>query len=641
MQEANCNIATLPVFGWVTLQPSEETFDFAWLDTLLDKMAEKGIQVCLATATASQPAWLDQKYPDVLVTDANGVKRKHGNRHCFCPNSANFRRLSTGLARKLADRYKDHPALLLWHVSNEYGTYCYCEENCVPAFRTWLQAKYTDLATLNARWNTVFWGHTYTDWSQIEAPYSHGEGVIQAMKLDWHRFQSGSLLNCYKSEAAVLREITPHIPITTNLMGTFFPLNYREWAHEMDIVSWDNYPRQGDPVANIAFTHSLMRGLKEGQPFLLMEQSPSQQNWQAYNTVKPPNGLRLQSFQAIAHGAESVMYFQWRRSRGGIEKLHGAVVEHHGNPNTRVFQEVRALGTDLKHLGTQTLGGRTPARVTLLFDWENWWALSFSSGPTRDLNYLEVVRSYYAALHAQGISVDILAPDADLTGYDVILAPALALLTLPNAAKIETCVQNGATLLATYFTSFVDENDLVHEGGAPGPWRTMLGIWVEETDAVLPEEENGLKFGTGETYTSRLLCDRIHIESESATTLATYTSDFYAGEPAFTKNIYGKGQAYYLATQPDKEGLSAVLSQLCAEKNIHSPLAGGAAPPEGVEVTERVSTEGITLLYLLNHTEKAVSVPLIIGEFTDLLTGNRITQETEIEPLGVQILVKK
>jgi hypothetical protein len=247
MGEANWNIATLPVFGWVSLEPEEGVFTFEWLDRILDKLHAGGVRVCLATATASVPAWLDQKYPDVLVTNDQGVKARHGNRHTFCPNSENFRRLSTALARKLAERYKDHPAVALWHISNEYGTHCFCEANCAPAFRRWLQEKYGSLEELNRVWYTRFWGHTFTDWSQIEPAYANGERSMNALRLDYMRFQSDSLLNCFRAEKAVLREITPEIPVTTNLMGTFFPLNYREWAKEMDIVSWDNYPGPNAP----------------------------------------------------------------------------------------------------------------------------------------------------------------------------------------------------------------------------------------------------------------------------------------------------------------------------------------------------------------------------------------------------------
>ncbi len=243
MREAHINVATLPVFGWVSVQPDEDTWTWEWLDTVLDKMHAQGIWACLATATASVPAWLDAKYPDVLRVGQDGRRVKHGNRHTFCPNSPDFRRLSVGLARALAERYKDHPALLVWHISNEYGGNsdggrCFCDL-CAAAFRVWLEQRYGSLAEVNRRWNTTFWGHTYTNWKQIETPTTNGERSMQGLLIDYDRFQSDSLLDCFKTEAAVLREVTPGVPITTNLMGAFKPLDYHKWAREMDIVSWE------------------------------------------------------------------------------------------------------------------------------------------------------------------------------------------------------------------------------------------------------------------------------------------------------------------------------------------------------------------------------------------------------------------
>jgi beta-galactosidase len=653
MREANVNIATLPVFGWVSLQPDENYYQFGWLDTVLDRMAENDIYVCMATATASVPAWLTQKYPDVLMTDERGNRNRHGGRHTFCPTSPDFRRLSVGLARKLAERYKDRPAVLLWHVNNEYGGNntggrCFCDR-CCARFRTWLENKYGSLDALNDRWYTRFWGHTYTDWAQVEPPFAHGERQThQAQRLDWNRFQDQMVRECYTGERDAIKAVLPGAVVTTNLMGSFFPLDYRKWAREMDIVSWDNYPGPNAPPSDVAFSHALMRGLREGQPFMLMEQSPSQQNWQPYNWLKTPGLLRLQSFQAVAQGADSVMYFQWRRGRGGIEKLHGAVVEHHGRADARVFREVSELGADLQRLGTRTLGGRVSARVALLWDWENWWDLRFSSGPSKDLDYVAECRAYYRALYELGVQVEIVSPDADLSRFDLIIAPVLMMVRADDAARIERRVsEGGATFLTTYFSGLVDENDLVHDGGAPGPLRKLLGFWTEETDALPENKTNGLRLtralgdlAEGAEFPARLLCDRVRLETAEA--VAVYTSDFYAGEPALTLNTHGTGRAYYLATRPDADGIRSLVAALCQEKGITSPLAGGSPPPPGVEVTERVSPEtGEALLYLLNHNATGVAVPLDGGtSYTDLLTGETLTGSAPLGARGVRILAK-
>jgi len=629
MGRAHVNVATLPVFGWAALEPEEGRFEFEWLDDILDRLHRGGVTACLATATASVPAWLTQRYPDVLVVGEDGVRRKHGNRHTFCPNSPNYRRLATLLVRKLAERYGQHPALLLWHVNNEYGGYCFCDQ-CAAAFRGWLRARYGTLAELNDRWYTSFWGHTYTDWEQIDTPTKNGEHSIQALKIDYHRFQSESLLDCYRAEAQVLREVTPDVPITTNLMGAFFPLDYHQWAKEMNVVSWDNYPYYNAEPADVAFAHALMRGLKEGQPFLLLEQSPSQQNWAPYNRLKPPGQLRLQSYQAVAHGADSVMYFQWRRGRGGIEKLHGAVMEHGGSPENRVFREVAALGAELQRVGGEIQGKRVPARVAVLFDWPNWWGLRYSSGPSKDLDYPKVVRAFFAALHGLGIQVEVVSPSADMAPFDVIVAPLLTMLRQEDADRITCRVEQGASLVATFFSGLTDDTDRVYLEGPPGPWREVLGISVEETDALPPELPNGLRWGEDEEHDATLLADRVRLEG--AEVLATYTRDFYAGEPAVTRNRHGEGRAYYVATLPEAAGLRHLISLVCAERGVVSPLPDGP-PPAGIEVTARGD-----LLFLLNYGAHPATVRLPEGSFVDHLTGDSHAETCRLEPLAVLIL---
>jgi beta-galactosidase len=638
MQEAHVNVATLPVFGWVSLQPDEDTWTFEWLDRILDKLHAGGIGACLATATASVPAWLDQKYPDVLHVGSDGVKRKHGGRHVFCPNSPNFRRLAVGLARRIAERYKDHPALLVWHISNEYGNYCYCDQ-CAAAFRVWLQARYGTLDELNDRWTTRFWGHTYTAWTQIETPTTNGERSVQALLIDYDRFQSESILDCCRAEAAAIRSVTPHIPITTNFMGAFKPLDYYRWAKELDIVSWDSYPPRNADPAGIAFTHDLMRGLKQGQPWMLMEQTPSQQNWQSYNALKRPGVMRLWSYQAMAHGADAVMYFQWRRSRGASEKYHGAVVEHVGTSKPRVFQEVAQLGRELGALGTRTLGGRTPAKVALLFDWDNWWAVEYSSGPSIDLKYISQVMAWYKTLHTLGIAVEVVSSEADLSSFQVVIAPVLYMVKPGVAERLEEFTHKGGTFVTTYFSGLVDENDRVYLGGYPGPLRKMLGVWAEELDVLSPQETNEVVFtkpygSLYGSYTARMLCDRVHLESAEA--LATYGQDFYANEPALTVNQFGAGRAYYLATSLEHNALTEFVAQICAEQSIASPLPG--RPALGIEVSVRVSPSGESLLYLLNHSDATVTQDLPKGTYRDLVSGRKFSHQADLAPRDALIL---
>jgi beta-galactosidase len=634
MQECDYTIATLGVFSWVSLQPEEARFTFEWLDAILEKLAAAGRVVCLATPSAAQPAWMSQRYPDVLRSDAQGQRRHHGWRVNYCPTSPNYRRLASQMARKLAERYHDHPALVAWHVSNEYGGACYCD-TCAAAFREWLKQRYVNIDELNQKWWTTFWSHTYTDWSQIEPPYANGEGSIHALTLDYRRFQSEMMLECYKLERDAIRAFSPGVPITTNMMGTYPELDYRAWAKEVDVISWDCYPGPFAHPSEIAFLHDLNRGLRDGQPFMLMEQTPSSQNWQEYNALKRSGVLRLWSYLALAHGADSVMYFQWRRSRGECEKMHGAIIEHSGRSDTRVFREVQQLGAELLRLQDRTLGAVTPAQVALLFDWDNWWAMDASIGPVRDKRYVSTVRQHYAACWKRNIPVDIVFSDSDFSRYRILVAPLLYMLKPGVAERIAEFVRQGGTFVTTYFSGIVDEHDLAFENGYPGPLSEVLGIWNEELDALYPDQQNSIVWtDSGASYTCSHLCALIHCAG--ATALATYGSDFYAGTPVLTRNSFGAGQAYYLGSEGEPRFLDDFYARLLLEQQIQ-PLF---STPEGIEVTCR-QTERETLLFVLNHLATPAQVTLPENKhYHDLLNDQEITGQLELAGYGVALLAE-
>ena len=631
MQQAHFNIATIGVFSWVSLQPAEDQFTFEWLDTVIEKLTAAGRNICLATPTAAQPAWMSQAYPDVLRTDDRGRRVHHGGRTNYCPNSPNYRHFAVQIATRLAERYGSQPNLLIWHISNEYATPCFCEV-CAAAFREWLQQKYSSLDELNQRWWTPFWSHTYTDWSQIEPPYADGERMIHGRTIDYRRFQSDSLLACYKLERDAIRAITPDIPITTNLMGTFPHLDYRKWAKEMDVVSWDCYPRPNGYTGDIAFLHDLNRGLKDGQPFMLMEQTPSSQNWQPVNALKRPGVLRLWSYLAVAHGADTVMYFQWRRGRGGSEKFHGAVVEHAGRADTRVFREVSELGAELERLGDTTIGATTPAWVAVLFDWNNWWAIESAVGPINPKDYVGTVKQHYNALWRKNVPVDIVFSDSDLSRYDLVIAPMLYMVKPGVAERVEALLRRGGTFVATVFSGVVDETDLAFEG-YPGPLRNALGIWIEEIDALYPDQHNQIVMNDGSgSYSCSELCEIVHCET--AQPLATFGEDFYAGSPAVMENAFGQGKAYYIATQAEDRFLDDFYGRLLKAQGIEPVLNA----PEGVEVALR-EKDGRRLLFVLNHNADSTSVRLPDGaQFYDHLSGQAASGALELPGYGVSIL---
>ncbi|WP_143317944.1 beta-galactosidase [Clostridium sp. HBUAS56017] len=643
---ANINVVTLPVFSWALLQPDEETYNFEWLDNILNLLKDNDIYVCLATSTAAQPAWMSRRYPEVLPVDFDGHKRKHGGRVKFCPNSKVYRKFSVTLTRKLVERYKNYDNLILWHIGNEYDNYCYCD-NCEKEFREWLKKKYKTLDKLNKAWNMNFWGHTLYNWDEIFSPSElnemwHGEDktstTFQGMALDYNRFMSDSILDCYLGEYRAIKEITPNIKITTNLMGTFKPLDYFKWAEHMDIVSWDNYPSYGADPATIAMSHDLMRGLKNGEPFMLMEQTPNQANWQPYNSVKRPGELRLQSYQTLAHGADSIMFFQMRQSIGACEKYHGAVISHSGSENTRVFKECKRLGEELHSLGDEILDSKIDSKVAIIFDWDNWWAIEFSSGPSVKLKYIPQIEKYYNAFYKKNISVDFVKPTADLSKYSIVVAPILYMLKNNVSNNIKNFVSKGGTFITTFFSGYVDENDHVKLGGYPSELRDLLGIWVEELDALPLEINNILQMnstlnGFDLEYKCNMLFDIINLEG--AIPLALYGSDFYKGRPVFTINSYGEGDAYYIGSDPDSKFVDDLVGFLDSNYSLSLDFEHN----EGVEITKRRKNDK-EIFFILNHNKDSVNLNLKDYSYVNLLTKEKVFSKITLKGMDLAILRK-
>ncbi len=614
---AHIDVVTLNVFSWASLQSDDNVYHFEKLDKIIDMVSKHGMKICLATATGAHPAWMARKYPDILRTEFNGMKRKFGSRHNSCPNSPNYLRFAKELASRLATRYKDNENIVAWHVSNEYGGECYCE-NCERKFRDWLKAKYKTIDAVNQAWDTAFWGHTFYDFEDIVAPnmlsehFAFNRTTFQGISLDYKRFNSESILNAFRLEYDTLHAITPDIPITTNLMGTYQSLDYQMWAKYMDFISWDNYPSNDSPMEDTALRHDLMRGLKQGKPFALMEQTPSVTNWLPYNSLKRPGVMRLWSYQAVAHGADTVMFFQMKRSIGACEKYHGAVIDHAGHENTRVFKEVAALGAELDKIGSLTLGARTDAKVAIIFDWDNWWATDYSAGPSVSLHYCDEIFQYYKAFNNLNISVDFVSVEDDLSAYKLVVAPLLYMVKPGYDEKIRTFIKEGGHFITTFFSGYVDDHDLVTIGGYPGKLRDILGIWVEEEDALPENSANSFTY-QGKKYPATLICDLLH--TENAESLCEYEEDFYEGMPVLTKNNFGKGTAYYVATRSNADFYKTFLRNICKEASIEAIME----TPDLVEVTKRTNQNG-TFLFLLNHDTESHEITLNCAGM-DILSG--------------------
>ena len=643
LEDAHINEVTINVFSWALLQPAEDRYDFSMLDKIVALLVKHDFNIVMATGTAALPGWMVRLHPETIRTEQNGTRHVFGGRHNFCPTSPYFRKASRALAAHVAERYAGTSGLVAWHVCNEYGGgggLCYCD-HCAEAFRTWLKNKYGTVEALNKAWCANFWSHTIYDWGDVVPPVSYGDGisdakcVVSGLQMDYRRFQNQAQRACYTNERDAIRAYDAATPITTNLMGTFKDLDYFEWAKEMDVVSWDNYPGMDTPPSFTAMCHDLMRGIGGNKPFMLMEQTPNQQNWFPFCKVKRPGEVRKLSWQAVSHGADTVQFFQMKQSIGGCERFHGAVIAHDGTEQSRVFKETAALGGELDRIGKRIMGSEIRAKVAIMFDWQSYWSLEGCVGPTAGFSYPNEVHRFYRAFWRRNVPVDIIestTPLDKLKQYDLVVAPAL-ITVLPGVAEtLESYVSEGGSFITGYMAGIHDEHDLVVPGGYPGKLRDLMGVWVEEIDALAPDETIEVH-GDAVDAKGEIVASIIH--REGARRLAAYGGgEFYAGHSALTVNTYGKGKAYFVGTPLDETGMSAFMAPIIKELGL-KPLD----TPEDVSLSVRYGDDGVRYAFLINNSEsdKRLCLDELNGG-VELLTGHVVDGPVELKPYGVNVI---
>ena len=636
MNLANCNEMSVGIFSWATIEPEEGVFDFSFLDEIIDKIYKAGGRVILATPSGARPRWLAEKYPEVLRVNKDGTKNKYGARHNHCYTAPIYREKVAIINKKLAERYGKHPAVIAWHLSNEYGGRCYCPL-CEAEFKKFVARRYNnDINELNTQWWSTFWSHNYRSFDDVEFPSPLGEQSIHGLNIDSRRFASYQTIDFMKNEIAAIREACPDLPVTTNMMGTYDGLNYWELGEEIDIASWDSYPKWSSPdhepeIIHASFCHDFYRSLK-GRSFLLMESAPGLVNWHEYNKLKRPGVDRANGLMAIAHGSDSVQYFQWRKSRGSAEKFHGAVVDHVGTENTRVFNAVKETGATLKAID-EICGTGVVSKVAIVYDWENRWALDDSQGFQRvNKKYGAVVKNYYRKLWDRGISVDVINLHRDLSGYDLVIVPMQYAIDEQAINNIEAYVRNGGTVYATYMLGMVNENDLCYLGGFPAKnLKDVFGIWNEEIDTLYPGETVAVKGEDGKEYTAIDNCELIH--ARGAEVLATYASEFYAGRPAATVNTYGKGKAYYQAFRDNGDFFAVILHGLVSELGLSEAIP----TPLPNMVTAHIREDGENrYLFVENYSGNEIS-GLSLGKEWKNMETDEVSDKVDLDCFDVKI----
>ncbi len=628
MQEAGVDLVTVGIFSWALLETSEGVFDFGWLDDLLDLLHANGIRVDLGTPTASPPAWFFARHPDARVIDRDGTVMGFGARGMASHSSPAYRAAIVRIATELARRYGDHPAVVLWHVHNEYGVPVgedYSEQS-VQAWRGWLRERYGTLDALNAAWGTAFWGQHYGEWDHVGAPAAAPSVVNPAQRLDFHRFTDHQLLQCFIAERDAIRAHAGQ-PITTNFMANqSWTTDMWAWAREVDVVADDHYLWAADPEGEIglAIAADLTRSVGGGAPWILMEHSTSAVNWQPRNVAKRPGEMARNSLTHVARGADAVLFFQWRASRSGAEKFHSAMLPHAGT-SSRVWREVVDLGGKLDRLDEIT-GSRVVADVAILWDFESFWAQDLEWRPSVDVTHAAQIRCFYEQLWRDNVTVDFALPGHDLSGYRLVIAPAQYLLSTADADNLNRYVESGGTLVVSFFSAIVDENDAVHEGGFAAPLEPALGVRVEEFLPLREGDSARLTWG-GSEVSSRAWQEDVVVTT--AEVIARYADGPGEGGAAITRNRHGAGTGWYVSTRLEADGVRALLAEAYRDAGVEAP-----DHPAGLEVVRRRGADADYLI-AINHRDTSAR---LAADGVELLSGATVDGEHDVEAGGIAVL---
>ena len=638
-KKAHINTVSMGMFSWAVLEPEEGRYNFDWLEDVINNLYKEGIYTILSTPSGARPKWMADKYKEVLRVDPDRTRRFFGGRHNHCYTSPVYREKIYNINKKLSEHFGKHPAVILWHISNEYGGECHCPL-CQEKFREWLKEKYGTIENLNSSWCTTFWSHTYNSFDQIESPSPKGENALHALTLDWKRFVTDRTVDFMRHEISAIRAGGSELPATANLMYDYDGLDYKKFKDVMDIVSWDNYPSwhkkdENTTAVDGAMQHDLMRSIRKA-PFLLMESCPSATNWKPINKLKKPGMHLAASLQAVAHGSDSVLYFQLRQSQGASEKFHGAVIDHYGGDDTRVFREVTEVGEALEQI-REIVGSEIKCQAAVLYDRENDWALKDAQGPrNEDMHYQECVQKQYRALRRKGCNTDIITMEHDLSDYKLVTVPMAYMFYHGYAEKLCTFAENGGTLVISYWSGLVDETDKCYLEGTPHGLMEAAGIRTEEIDALYDWEENhgipetGNHLGITKSYTCKNLCELAKVSD--AEVMMRYSEDFYQGYPVLTHKKYGKGHVYYVAADMEAAFYEDFLGRAADEAGVDTPLD---FVPEGVSVTTR-ETEDTEYLFIQNFAGKTETVS--VSEEYEVIYG---TDSENMSPLQTRILKRK
>lgn len=641
MARAGIQVVRLAEFAWALMEPREGHLDFGWLDEAIEVLARRGIRIVLGTPTATPPAWLVEAHPEVLPVDEDGVRVGFGGRRHYCPTVPTYREYARRIVTAMAEHYHDHPAVVAWQIDNELACHrggCHCA-HCRAAFQEWLRRTYGSLEALNDAWGTAFWSQVYTGWAQIPLPGRTVAVHNPSLRLDHMRFVSDSFVEFQAQQIRVLREKCPTHRVTTNLMGLFDELDYFDLARSLDFVSWDNYPAfQSAPDAGrTALAHDLMRSLKH-QRFWVMEQQAGPTGWDGLVDPAPkPGQLRLWTWQAVAHGAEAVVYFRWRTAARGAEQFWHGILDHDGTPRRR-YDEIRHTAGELSRLPDWLGEARMRAPAALMLPYEDRWAWRIQP-QNRQFTFERRVMSWYRALWRHGIGVEAVSPADPLDGYRVVIVPSQMIVGESSARQLETFVERGGILVVGPRSAIKDLHNRMHPLPPPGPLADALGCEVEEYDSLAEGEsvevEMALPGAPPHGGAASVWCDVL--APRNARAVAHYRSNYYAGKPAVAVREAGRGTAIYVGSLLEQPLVDAVVTWVAGRAAL-SPPVEPIGPERQVETCVWEGPDGRSALFVLNHDPEPVTVRLS-GPWRDHMSGETLTSTVRLEPYGVKLLV--
>ena len=627
MKQAGITVVRMGEFAWSRMEPRPGEFDFAWLERAIAQLAASEIATVLGTPTAGPPAWLVSAYPDMLPLDENGRRVQFGNRCHYCVNSPEFHQAVARIVRAMGECFGSNPNVIGWQIDNEYNRVCYCDR-CRGLFQKFLADKYGTLEALNAHWTTAYWSQTYTAWEQIPIPIGpHNPSLM----LDFKHFVTASYRGFQRLQLDELRPfLRPDVWATHNFMGWYGGYDHYEMSADLDQVSWDWYVATGhhDYLASGA-VHDLTRGFKR-RNFWLIETQPGHVNWAGNNNALNKGEARAMAWHAVAHGADAILYWQWRPARGGQEQYHGSLVDQSGQPRP-FYEEAQTLGREMGSVRELLEGSVVKSRVAMLNAYDSRWSIEFQRHHS-SFDYVAHFNHYYRPVATNNINVDILSADEPLDGYQVVIAPALLVLNERSVENLSRFVERGGYLILTLRTGMKDAFNALLPERQPGPLAALSGVEVDEYYALVEAVpvEGQLLQGTTSLWAERLKIRDL----DKTMVVARYgkSNGWLDGQVAIALHPFGKGMVYTVGAYLDEAAQQVLMDHILRIAGIRSIKS-----PPGVEIRSRRNQTGEDIVFVINHTTSEQTVDLGRPGF-DHLAGQRVEGRLSLPPYGAMVL---